>query len=494
MQSHKKLSPSKIKKLHDVLHSALLIDADKKFADGLIQMLAESPLHAQTQAGYDGLLLLLDQSPVVRAKTTRRFATKKVDVFAQNLNRFTDKERIAFAKSCHLLQMTDGCTVACAWCYLNAQPYVQYTISYNSIRRYLKAYAKYLPDPTRFYWATDPLDWYDGERSYLDLIIEFYKIVGDTKGIVTTTSLPMGTEITFLRLIEWFDKNLHFKQSQSFVGNEQHYLKNNLVKGLYFKKDKKTYDIHTLFDYYVKNLFFNNNTKHVLKISETDANYKRLKAIFDVLLCMGISKSCMSWIEVETRDVGNNDGIKKSGRAYAWENRDVILDNVSMACWDSTILFPGKLGAMEMCGVTSTTQRGLEFWLIEPGKQMIPKELAMTYFAFYSDKGGKKQYMLPYLDMTEYTNGTVTHTWTHYSLKRDIQTYGLLLSKTLPIIEFIAQQTHNQLETFKPWLEAKQQYEIRKKTSEKLLQEDTDKEVVGMVRNLMMHIEQKFKV
>lgn len=478
--------------IHKLLHGALLIDKDREFANTLIQKLEEAPINTVTRAAYLGLRLLLDQDKITRAKTTRRFAVKKIDLFKQNLSRFTHKELSKILESCHLIQMTDGCTVACSWCYLNAQPYIQFAISFDSIRRFIKKYSRVLPEPTRFYWATDPLDWYDGGKSYVDLVEEFCKATANRKNIVTTTSLPMGTEVTFLRLIQWFDKNLLFKQSQSFVDDKQHYLKDNMMKELYYKKSR-SYDVHSLFDYYIKNLFYYQKTHHVLKISETDANYRRLKAIFDVLKFMGISQGCLSWIEVETRDVGNIDGIRKSGRAYAWENRDIVLDSVSMACWDSTIVFPGKVGAMEMCGVTSKTQRGLEFWLLDQDKQVIPRGRALTHYAFYTSGSKKKNYILPYLEMTEYSGDSISRQWTHYSLKRDIQAYGLLLSKTIPIIEFVVRQTHKQLNKFKPWQDVKKQYKLRREISDRLLQEEKDEEVIQLISYLTTHIDQKLQ-
>lgn len=478
--------------IHKLLHGALLIDKDREFANTLIQKLEEAPVNTVTRAAYVGLQLLLDQDKITRAKTTRRFSVKKIDLFRQNLGRFTRKELFKILESCHLIQMTDGCTVACSWCYLNAQPYIQFAISFDSIRRFIKKFSRILPEPMRFYWATDPLDWYDGEKSYIDLVEEYGKATANKKNIVTTTSLPMGTEFTFLRLIQWFDKNLLFKQSQSFVDDKQHYLKDNMVKGLYYKKSR-SYDVHSLFDYYIKNLFYYQKTHHVLKISETDANYRRLKAIFDVLKFMGISQGCLSWIEVETRDAGSVDGIRKSGRAYAWENRDILLDSVSMACWDSTIVFPGKVGAMEMCGVTSKTQRGLEFWLLDQGKQVIPRGRALTNYVFYTSGSKKKNYILPYLEMTEYSGGSISRQWTHYSLKRDIQAYGLLLSKTIPLIEFIARQTHKQLNEFKPWQDVKKQYKLRREISDRLLQEEKDEEVTQLISYLTTHIDQKLQ-
>lgn len=478
--------------IHKLLQGALLIGKDREFANSLIQKLEEAPVNTVTRAAYSGLWLLLDQDKITRAKTTRRFAVKKIDLYKQNLNRFTEKELVVMMRSCHLIQMTDGCTVACSWCYLNAQPYIQFAISFDSIRLFIKKFSRILPEPTRFYWATDPLDWYDGEKSYVDLVEEFCKATENRKNIVTTTSLPMGTEFTFLRLIQWFDKNLLFKQSQSFVDDKQHYLKDNMMKELYYQKSR-SYDVHSLFDYYIKNLFYYQKTHHVLKISETDANHRRLKAIFDVLKFMGISQGCLSWIEVETRDVGNIDGIRKSGRAYAWENRDIVLDSVSMACWDSTIVFPGKVGAMEMCGVTSKTQRGLEFWLLDQDKQVIPRGRALTHYAFYTSGSKRKNYILPYLEMTEYSRSSVSRQWVHYSLKRDIQAYGLLLSKTIPIIEFIARQTHKQLNKFKPWQDVKKQYKLRKEISDRLLQEEKDEEVIQLISYLTTHIDQKLQ-
>jgi hypothetical protein len=309
----------------------------------------------------------------------------------------------------------------------------------------------------------------------------------------TTTSLPVGTEVTLLRLIAWLDTHMSFKQSMSFTGKVQHYLKNNVIKGLYYKKSSE-YDIHSLFDYYIKNMFYYQKVHHVLKISETKVNYKRIKALFDVLKFMGISQSCLSWIEVETRDVHNLDRVRKSGRAYQEEARNTPLDSVSMACWDSTILFPEKIGAMEMCGVTSTTKRGLEFWFIDHGNLVIPQELAIVHYAFYNREGKKKNYILPYLKMTEYSRGVALRRWTHHSLKRDIQAYGLLLSKTMPMIEFISRQTHKRLDDFGPWQDAKKQYEERKKMSDALLQKEKEGEVVRLIRYLMTHIERKFQM
>jgi hypothetical protein len=483
----------KIRRLYELLQGALLIDKDRKFAKGLIQMLEAAPINATTRAAYSGLKLLLDQDNITRAKTTRRFAATKIDIFKQNLHRFTDKEMAVIVRACHLIQMTDGCTVACSWCYLNAQPYIQYAISFDSARRFIKKYVRLLPDPTRLYWASDPLDWYDGERSYVDLVDEFYKAAGNKKSMVTTTSLPMGTEFTLLRLIQWFDTNLPFKQSQSFTDDRQHYLKDNVMKGLFYQKNR-TYDIHSLFDYYIKKLFYDQKTRHVLKISETEVNYKRLSALFDILKFIGISQSCLSWIEVETRDVKNFDGVRKSGRAYTWENRDIILDSVSMACWDSTILFPGKVGAMEMCGVTSATQRGLEFWLIDPGKQKIPQARVVERSECFPNDGGRKKYLLPHLEMIEYSQGVISNRWIHYSLTRDIQTYGLLLSKTLPLVEFIAKQTHKQLNEFGPWQEIQKQYKERRAMSDKLLRREKEEKVIQVIRYLTKHIERKLQL
>ncbi len=497
METHapmsKRFQQSQIERLRTLLLGADLILDDKAFAERLIRKFENAQVDSVSRSAYAGMELLLNQDKIVRAKTARRFATKKIDLIKQTLSLYSEREIAKIVEACHLIQMTDGCTVACAWCYLNAQPYVQYSISYESIRQFIRKYAARLPEPVRFYWASDPLDWYDGEKSYVDLVAEFHDVTGFKKGLVTTTSLPMGAELTLLRLIEWFDGHFPFKKSRSFVGDDQHYLKNNAMKKLFYNKTG-SYDIHSLFDYYIKNLFYHQSVPHVMKISETDANYKRLKAVFDVLKFMGVSESCLSWIEVETRDVGGFDGVRKSGRAYKWDDRDLVLDSVSMACWDSVIVFPGKIGAMEMCGVTSSTQRGLEFWLLEPGKLTIPKELAIVHYAYYEQNGKKKGYLLPYLELTDYVKGSPARRRIHYSTKRDIQAYGLLLSKTMPMIEFIAKQTHKPLQSFEPWQEMQRQYKARRIISDKLLADEKDAEVIGLARNLISRIDEKISL
>lgn len=488
---------SSIKRLRNLLNQAILIKPDREYLIKIIGRMEKLPSWTKrAKKAAKALEVILNQDKVTKAKCRQRFCAKSIDLFGDNLDKFSSQEILNIVRQCHLIQMTDGCSVGCSWCYLNAKPFIEKKIVFRSYQKFIKLYGRKLPELMRLYWASDPFDWYEDDKSYVDLVREFYKVVKNSNYIMTVTSIPAGTEVTLIRYIDWLNKNFKFRANNLPSRFDPNYLKNDLISEMYYKNKTKL-NVDKYFYYFINKKFVNKEARYILRFSETKKNRKRIELIFDILKFVDISANCLSQIIIEKKDIGPDRNIKKAGRAFNWGQRNILKDSLSLACWDSTVIMPNKIGTVIMCGTTSSNPSGAEFKILKPGVIKIPKGFVITNynFNFRSKNQGKEIQFLPYAEVLTYKNGVLFKKKTHYSLKRDILAYSIALFRVLPAIKLLADTFNLDLSHFLLLREFYKDFQVRKKATDKLLKkEQTEKEVREIVKGLAEQIEDWFKI
>lgn len=153
----------------------------------------------------------LSTTPQAVRRQKERQSAQRADIM-EIIEPFNSKERIVIAKNLGAVQMTDGCTVGCAWCGVEAKRGVRTSFSGESYRRFIREFGKYIPKTRTFglYEASDPFDWVseDGKGDYGSLVRYFLENTG-SKSIFTSTAVPVGSEISVaLFLIEYINRSV----------------------------------------------------------------------------------------------------------------------------------------------------------------------------------------------------------------------------------------------------------------------------------------------
>ena len=149
-----------------------------------------------------------------KSKQEERLAAEQVNMM-DIIEPFNEKERIIIARNLPQIEMTLGCTGGCPWCAADAPRHVTKAFTFDSFKEFMGKYGKYLPRQpySALYEATDPFDWMspDGKFSYTDLVEVFRESTGNK--LFTSTSLPVGTELSFIRFMLTYWTALRGKDS-----------------------------------------------------------------------------------------------------------------------------------------------------------------------------------------------------------------------------------------------------------------------------------------
>lgn len=133
------------------------------------------------------------------------------------LAEFSEEQIVLLLKNIQGIQLTDGCNGGCYFCYGLAERGVNYKLSFSSVEWLLEKYGQYLPDSFIFYGdSSDPLDYQDGEHSYIDVYKLFRSIRPISADISKsyheiTTSIPKGSQLNFINLA----KHIFYEQRAS---------------------------------------------------------------------------------------------------------------------------------------------------------------------------------------------------------------------------------------------------------------------------------------
>ncbi len=116
------------------------------------------------------------------------------------LKGFTEKERAKLARSIEGFEFTEGCSLACPNCGLNARPGVHASMNFGDLVYFFRRYGKGISREFYPYHASEPLDWKQGLRDYMDIhqMVVFYC----QAELFLSTGYPKGAKEILLKLLK----------------------------------------------------------------------------------------------------------------------------------------------------------------------------------------------------------------------------------------------------------------------------------------------------
>jgi|GEM_PF-1547531 len=123
-------------------------------------------------------------------------SAETVDLMAQ-FEKFSPKEQEEILKNLVALELTKGCNGGCPFCYLGEKKGVTHKFSFDSIKEFFNKYKDDISEKTLLYWNSDPFDYRDGKKTFIDVYSAWRKIRPDSNQYVST-SIPKGGEDDFI--------------------------------------------------------------------------------------------------------------------------------------------------------------------------------------------------------------------------------------------------------------------------------------------------------
>lgn len=364
-------------------------DGDKGYVEAIIR---QDPRNSKLLSSV-GFLLEAANSPLARRKTEERNNQAQIELDSI-LAPFSTNERIILAQNLFGVQLTEGCTVGCSFCGLKALRQTNFAFSFRSLGKFSLEYKPFLKREMSLYLASDPFDWKDGDYSYTD--VESLWDVQTTVPPFTSTAIPLATEFTVLRFLEYL--------------YQVDLLARNVKLGGWVADD--------------------------FRFSITEGNQERAEHILEILRQRKVDKSFLE--AVQTNDLTKKDKIVRQGYWIKYPDRDIVNDSVGISCMDGVVFTPAGIKAMvsEIC--TIANPKGLAEWDIKPGYMRVPRFIHID--DGYSYHGFKTQEqltevlqadvpeifaLLPKAKIIEARDGIITGEKEIDSLRREALTFGL---------------------------------------------------------------------
>lgn len=120
------------------------------------------------------------------------------------LSNFPEKEQRMIVSQVGAIEISKGCSIGCKFCGFEAQKGVTTHISFAELEEFVRKFSVELQEkPGKFpffYWASDPLDWEDGDKNYRDANELFESVLGFSPYV--STAVPVGKEALTLQLLQ----------------------------------------------------------------------------------------------------------------------------------------------------------------------------------------------------------------------------------------------------------------------------------------------------
>ncbi len=170
---------------------------------------------------------------IVQCQVVERFWKYNLDHrynYPFSLRNYSESEKSIIAQNVWFFQLSFGCTHGCAFCWSDA-PYFKKPLSlpFGHIIFLLKKFREnFILNYTFFYWASDPLDYRSGKKSYDHIVKACRKLLGKspfTSSALNTNNLEIFQKIKKFKIrlsALWSNKNLfeQYKSESSFESNE----------------------------------------------------------------------------------------------------------------------------------------------------------------------------------------------------------------------------------------------------------------------------------
>lgn len=397
------------------IHQALPIlpEYNARFVEVMVGILEKSGREADLTTSHSLLELVnLATTPEALKRQKERQLAERVDMM-EILEPFSPEERVIIAKNLGAIQMTDGCTVGCPWCGVEAKRGISRAFSFEAYKRFINEFGKYVPNrkgvPFGFYEASDPFDWVseDGESDY-GTLVHFLRDKTRSKQIFTSTAAPVGTEVSiasFLAsyLIRNYDRVRQGKRLlEDFRFSVTKDNKDRVMKIMQFIKD-----LRLMPEKYLRNF-----------IELRDRSEE------------------IGWdnIEPNDKDADIKRGAVRNVGYYVHKPDRGDSDCAGIACQDSLILSPlyarnirgrkvqyGGITTSSMECVTTQNSIGKRRVPVIPGRIMIPKHITNIEYEFphQFDPKGKSFPILPKHRYNIYEDGKFAGSKNVESVRRD---------------------------------------------------------------------------
>lgn len=272
----------------------------------------------------------------------------------EQLKDFSDEEKKVLLKNLVALQLTDGCSGSCYFCYKGEIGKPKSAFSTDSIRDLFNKYGNEIGAWFGFtlYDKSDPFE--------KEKFTEVFKIIKKTnkKNILLTTSLPKGTEDNFIEFANYYFTN---------QPEENHSFRISLM-------GKNTFRTKFVLQKLIEDLY------------KKDLSYEKIDQLLH------------DKITIEKRS--KKEIIKFIGKKI---NNEMSTKNLrSCADLEGVVISPGKVQAMVMVAPTSFDPSGERYLDIKPGEVFKKTPRPLEKYGFNS---------FPYrsylLERTKYKNITI---------------------------------------------------------------------------------------
>lgn len=138
-----------------------------------------------------------------------RFSAPIKEQGIEDFSKLPEPVKNHYLSSTATIELTQGCTVACHFCRVAEKGEVKSKLSWNGFISILDKFKSGGRNNDFYYYRTDPLEWHgiDSNHTPKDYV-DIGQIANDlNRGVFTSTALPLGEELTFLRLINYYLAN-----------------------------------------------------------------------------------------------------------------------------------------------------------------------------------------------------------------------------------------------------------------------------------------------
>jgi hypothetical protein len=116
------------------------------------------------------------------------------------ISRFSEDQLKMIFSNLDAIELTDGCSLGCRMCGAGAKKGVRSMMTFKQIEHLVDEFGEFMKSATPFlYFATDPLDWVDGDKNYSDAHRMFEERLRYEPCLVT--AVPVGKEELALELL-----------------------------------------------------------------------------------------------------------------------------------------------------------------------------------------------------------------------------------------------------------------------------------------------------
>lgn len=119
----------------------------------------------------------------------------------KKLSEFTEEQRKLIFENTGAVQLTKGCSLACPDCGVAALKGIKDFIPYGTLDSMFSKYGKELSKSNEMlYYASEPFDYKDGDKSYIDVHNMYSEKVGNKLSLIT--SVPIKKEEEILKMLK----------------------------------------------------------------------------------------------------------------------------------------------------------------------------------------------------------------------------------------------------------------------------------------------------